>query len=73
MELLEYLAPRDGRPMPADERANDLIHWQTALVAPELESAWRSLKGPAPVAMPDGRSALLLHDPDGHALVLGSK
>src|SRR5262249_28521237 len=29
VELLEYLAPRDGRPFPADERANDLVHWQT--------------------------------------------
>src|SRR5213594_908560 len=28
VELLEYLAPRDGRPIPADERADDLAHWQ---------------------------------------------
>src|SRR5882724_5643958 len=33
IEFLEYLAPRDGRPFPADERANDLVHWQTRLVA----------------------------------------
>ena len=31
IELLEYLAPRDGRPTPADLRANDLAHWQTTL------------------------------------------
>lgn len=31
IELLEYLAPRTGRPAPPDERANDLIHWQTTL------------------------------------------
>lgn len=30
-EFLEYLAPGDGRPYPADARANDLLHWQTRL------------------------------------------
>ena len=32
VELLEYLAPRDGRPAPLDLRANDVAHWQTTLV-----------------------------------------
>ncbi|MCH7570682.1 MAG: VOC family protein, partial [Deltaproteobacteria bacterium] len=32
IEFLEYLTPRDGRPMPLDERSNDLVHWQTTLV-----------------------------------------
>src|SRR2546428_6513788 len=32
VEFLEYLAPRDGRPLRADARANDLVHWQTTLV-----------------------------------------
>src|SRR5258708_2024601 len=32
IEFLEYLAPRDGRPAPSDERASDLFHWQTTLV-----------------------------------------
>jgi hypothetical protein len=27
IEFLEYLTPRDGRPMMADVRANDLVHW----------------------------------------------
>jgi hypothetical protein len=40
VEFLEYLAPRDGRPMPLDERANDLIHWHTAMTA-EVERAVR--------------------------------
>jgi catechol 2,3-dioxygenase-like lactoylglutathione lyase family enzyme len=31
IELLEYLAPRDGRPAPGDLHANDLAHWQTVL------------------------------------------
>ncbi|HSF03581.1 MAG TPA: VOC family protein, partial [Solirubrobacterales bacterium] len=32
IELLEYLAPSDGRPFPLDTRANDLWHWQVNLV-----------------------------------------
>ena len=31
VELLEYLHPRDGRALPADARANDLVHWQTIM------------------------------------------
>jgi hypothetical protein len=26
IEFLEYLSPRDGRPIPSDEKANDMIH-----------------------------------------------
>jgi len=33
VEFLEYLTPRDGRPAPADARANDLAHWQTVRVS----------------------------------------
>jgi hypothetical protein len=32
IEFLEYLSPRDGRPRPADSKANDVLHWQTRLV-----------------------------------------
>ena len=31
VELLEYRAPRDGRPAPHDLRANDLAHWQITM------------------------------------------
>src|SRR5216117_3210111 len=31
IEFLDYLAPKDGRPTPADTRTNDLWHWQTVL------------------------------------------
>src|SRR6266849_2156131 len=39
IEFLEYLAPRDGRPFPADEHANDLLHWQTRLVTSDAATA----------------------------------
>jgi catechol 2,3-dioxygenase-like lactoylglutathione lyase family enzyme len=79
IELLEYLTPRDGRPAPPDARANDLAHWQTALVAGDGEGVHRVLRGSActplspGVAAPGDRvlgftKAFLIRDPDGHAL-----
>ena len=32
VEFLEYLTPRDGRPVPVDARANDLVKWKTEIV-----------------------------------------
>jgi catechol 2,3-dioxygenase-like lactoylglutathione lyase family enzyme len=80
VELLEYLAPRDGRPMPGDTRANDLWHWQinAAGDVPAADAAIRvgrfSYVSAGPVlqgvaAVP----ALLVRDPDGHATLLSSR
>jgi catechol 2,3-dioxygenase-like lactoylglutathione lyase family enzyme len=81
VELLEYLAPRDGRPYPVDLRANDLAHWRTRLVSADVDGADRALRdehvayvSPGPVTLGDGRlgfaRALAVRDPDGHAVVL---
>jgi len=81
IELLEYLAPRDGRPMPADARANDLIHWQTRLIVRDAEAAAARLRGgrsafvsPGAVTIPEGglgfTKGLLVRDPDGHVMQL---
>src|SRR6516225_11282661 len=43
IELLEYLAPRDGRLFPSDEHANDVVHRQTILVTKEADSAAHNL------------------------------
>jgi catechol 2,3-dioxygenase-like lactoylglutathione lyase family enzyme len=75
VELLEYLAPRTGRPMPGDTQANDDWHWQvntTASVA-AADAAVRAghytyvSAGPQSV---EGRAQLIVRDPDGHALLL---
>jgi catechol 2,3-dioxygenase-like lactoylglutathione lyase family enzyme len=78
IELLEYLAPRDGRPIPADERANDVSHWQTRLVARDgdapraLGKAGTTFVSPGAVTLPRGdlgfAKGLVVRDPDGHAL-----
>ena len=84
IEFLEYLSPRDGRPMPLDERASDLIHWQTKLVPGELEQATAALRSATvrfvslgAVALPEGKlgfgAGVLVRDPDGHAMQLVEK
>ncbi|NOT35549.1 MAG: glyoxalase [Candidatus Eisenbacteria bacterium] len=79
IELLEYLAPGDGRPYPADEHANDLIHWQTTLKTRDLDAAAKALRAArspmvsgSAVQLPDRSlgfsKALIVRDPDGHAM-----
>ena len=83
IELLEYLAPRDGRPAPQDLKANDIAHWQTTVLtkAPApllgaLQTRLFSLVSPRVVmveAEPLGlREALLVRDPDGHGIRVAS-
>jgi catechol 2,3-dioxygenase-like lactoylglutathione lyase family enzyme len=84
IELLEYLAPRDGRPAPADLRANDLLHWQTTLVTDRPERVFElltrrvfALISPTVVTPPTSqlgfRRAVLVRDPDGHAMRLAAR
>ena len=84
IELLEYLAPRDGRPAPIDLRANDMLHWQTTLMTttPErifdsLGSRLFSLVSPTAINVPSRRlgftRAVLIRDPDGHAMRLAAR
>lgn len=68
VELLEYLAPRDGREYPRSAKPNDLLHWQTRFAGEAGERA---------VTIPDGaagyRKSILLRDPDGHAVQIVEK
>jgi catechol 2,3-dioxygenase-like lactoylglutathione lyase family enzyme len=79
IEFLEYLAPRDGRPYPPEEKANDLIHWQTRFVGISADEAAQTLRqsrsafvSTGAVELPDGkagfRKAVTVRDPDGHAI-----
>ncbi len=81
IEFLEYLAPRDGRPFPTDERANDLFHWQTTLAVASVDKLAQvlfvgkySFVSSGAVSLGDGRlglaRALLVRDPDGHVMQL---
>ncbi len=79
VELLEYLAPRDGRMTPADVQANDLMHWQTRLSTADVEALARTFRerrvrfvSPGVTHLPEREfgfdAALLVRDPDGHAM-----
>jgi catechol 2,3-dioxygenase-like lactoylglutathione lyase family enzyme len=79
IEFLEYLAPRDGQPMPTDERANDLVHRETVLRTSNAGDAARRLRTEGAVFVSSGltelpqrelgfRKAFLVRDPDGHVL-----
>ncbi|HTJ24673.1 MAG TPA: VOC family protein [Candidatus Limnocylindria bacterium] len=79
IEFLQYLAPADGRSAPADERANDLVSWQTTVAVDELpgplgalRAAGASLVSTGPVTLPGGSAdgAVVVRDPDGHAIEL---
>jgi catechol 2,3-dioxygenase-like lactoylglutathione lyase family enzyme len=77
IELLEYLAPRSGRPASPDVAANDLGHWQTTLLSPGIASApvlarthVLTLVSPFAVTVgPSSRPSMLTRDPDGHGLL----
>jgi len=72
IELLEYLAPTDGRPCPADSRPNDLWHWHVRLLDEAIEPRGGAWISPGPVAI-DGTRHAMVRDPDGHAIEITEK
>lgn len=81
IEFLEYLAPRDGRPAPADTHASDLFHWQTTLIVNTADTFAKRLLAensrfvsPGVVSLNDKSlgfsKGLLARDPDGHVMAL---
>jgi catechol 2,3-dioxygenase-like lactoylglutathione lyase family enzyme len=78
VEFLQYLAPRDGRPFPADTKSSDLWHWQTSFITDRLEALLGLGKfnfvSSGAVNLDASRSgfyrAALVRDPDGHAVRL---
>jgi catechol 2,3-dioxygenase-like lactoylglutathione lyase family enzyme len=84
IELLEYLSPRDGRPIPADERANDLVHRETMLLTQDADVAALKLRAAKVTFVSSGvvanhmekiefAKAFLVRDPDGHAVEIAAK
>ncbi len=85
VELLEYLTPRTGRAMPADTQANDLWYWQIDVRAPEpagiatsLQETHAGIVSSRALGLHDAalgwHTAVVAHDPDGHAsLIAGDR
>ena len=77
IEFLEYLAPRNGRPATGIQ-ANDLAHWETTLATGDSSRAFEQLLRQriflvspdvaVPQRTPRFRKAILVNDPDGHAV-----
>jgi catechol 2,3-dioxygenase-like lactoylglutathione lyase family enzyme len=77
IEFLEYVTPRNGR-RAAGIQSNDLAHWETTVTTTNTHHAFEQLlAGRAPLISPAlatfnddrrFRSALLVHDPDAHAV-----
>src|SRR5712664_4093602 len=79
IELLEYLSPRNGRAIPVDEHANDLVHRQTQLETDNSDAVTEPLRMAKTNFISDGlvsfsRPSLgftrgfVVRDPDGHAI-----
>jgi catechol 2,3-dioxygenase-like lactoylglutathione lyase family enzyme len=83
VELLEYLAPQTGRPMPGDSQANDDWHTQVNMVTRDVTGTERAARLTRRVQVSNGvvefeetrerRSmtrGFLMRDPDGHVSLL---
>ncbi|HEY2773971.1 MAG TPA: VOC family protein [Candidatus Binatia bacterium] len=79
IELLEYLAPRDGRVPGTPIRANDIAYWQTTVVVDELPGdttrrGSRPGNAAAAVTLTEPTlgqvRAMIVRDDDGHAIEL---
>ncbi len=72
IELLEYITPPGGRPLPEDAQANDLLFWHTRLTVQELRNlAIRLRDHTTPFiskSIPTDEQSFMVRDPDGHAL-----
>lgn len=84
IELLEYLAPRDGRPFPSDEHANDLVHRETVLESANAEGIAANSQAEHIPFVSSGvvanptlelgfKRAFVVRDPDGHAIEIKEK
>jgi len=84
IELLEYLAPLDGRSFPVDEHSNDIVHRQTTVftgnanaAAQKLSASLAKFVSSGVVSESDGQlgfhKAFLVRDPDGHVIEIAEK
>jgi catechol 2,3-dioxygenase-like lactoylglutathione lyase family enzyme len=81
VEFLEYVLPKTGRPYPKDERADDLIHYETIMITNQLDELYKKLKSEkiefvskGIVNIPESnylyKRGFYIRDPDGHVVGL---
>jgi catechol 2,3-dioxygenase-like lactoylglutathione lyase family enzyme len=83
VELLEYLAPRTGRPIPPDSQANDRWYWQINFVTTRPEALYDRSSDEHVALVSSGIVTLgspalgltrgfVARDPDGHAAAIAT-
>lgn len=80
IELLDYIVPANGRPMPSDWKSSDIGHIQVELVVNNIEEVVEMLRQNGLQFVSSGivhidslslyRQGCLVKDPDGHAMLL---
>jgi len=84
VEFLEYLHPADGRPYPKDERADDLIHWETIMITSDASAMYKKLNSANAEFLSHGivslssniygyKKGFYVRDPDGHVVGIFEK
>ncbi|WP_016949708.1 VOC family protein [Anabaena sp. PCC 7108] len=77
IELLDYIVPGHGRPIPSDWQSCDIANMQIEIVVNDIEQAidrlqQNQVKFVSTEIVPHGKSCLV-KDPDGHAILLLSR
>lgn len=81
IELLEYVTPRDGRPLPLNSRLNDLWSWLTRVTNKDIATLEKTLFEKNVHFVSPGiqtlktdklpyKKGMVVRDPDGHALLI---
>jgi catechol 2,3-dioxygenase-like lactoylglutathione lyase family enzyme len=84
IEFLEYVAPDNGRPIPPDERVNDIMHWETTVVVDDIDEEVKQIRAgdyrfvsSGVVEVPENtlgfKRGVLVRDPDGHVMRIVEK
>jgi catechol 2,3-dioxygenase-like lactoylglutathione lyase family enzyme len=79
IEFLEYLTPANGRPLPNNAQANDLVGWQTTLIVENVDVMAQRMRlgryefvSSGVIQLPDRQlgfcRGFLVRDPDGHLI-----
>lgn len=81
IEFLEYLQPGPGKPYPADSKTDDIWHWQTRVIADDVQKLYDRLKAASYTMISqkivnlkssNGQviKAFIARDGDGHAMLI---
>ncbi len=84
VEFLEYLNPKGGRSYPKDERADDLVHWETIMLTNDATSLYQKMKkqnvviiskqvADIPLNQYGYKKGFYARDPDGHVVGIFEK